>query len=348
MIPKTVQGLSVVSSHAYLDAFKAVTLVLCFALFATYLSLLEFFKHLALSPLVIGIVLGMIYANTLRHKLPLSWNQGIHFCTKTLLRLGIVFYGFRITFGQIADMGLQGVIASILVVALTLWIGYNVGVKWLGLDAHTALLTAAGSAICGAAAVLAVEGVLKNEPHKSAVAVGTVVLFGTIAMFMYPIVFQLGWVPLDFVQEGLYIGASVHEVAQVVGAGTAIAPEVADGAVIVKMFRVMLLVPVLLMIGVIFTTPSVSKSALVIPWFAVFFIVVAGFNSLHFLPSSMVNVLNSLDTFLLTMAMSALGMETSLKKFKGIGGKAIFLALILFVWLVVGGFIIVKVCSLYL
>lgn len=330
------------------DAIKAIALVLLFALFASFLSTLSFFKHLALSPLVIGILLGMIYANTFRSKLPASWNEGIVFCTKTLLRFGIILYGFRITFGQIAQMGMQGVVASVLVVGLTLVLGYFIGVKWLGLDVHTALLTAAGSAICGAAAVLAVEGVLKNEAHKSAVAVGSVVLFGTLAMFAYPLVYQLGWLPLSEAEEGLYIGVSIHEVAQVVGAGSAISYEVADSAVIVKMFRVMLLVPVLLILGVLFTTPSTQKRSVTIPWFAVLFIVVAGFNSLHFLPTSMVSSLNALDTFLLTMAMSALGMETRFKKFRGIGGKAMFLALILFVWLVFGGFFIVKVCSLYM
>lgn len=330
-----------------LNTLKAMTLVFLFALVASLFASLSFFKQFAISPLVIGIVLGMVYANTFRHKLPLSWNHGILFCTKTLLRLGIILYGFRITFGQIATMGMQGIVASILVVILTLFLGYWIG-KWLGLDAHTALLTAAGSAICGAAAVLAVESVLKNEPHKSVVAVGTVVLFGTVAMFVYPLVYQLGWVPLGLEEEGLYIGATVHEVAQVVGAGSAIAPEVADGAVIVKMFRVMLLVPVLVMLGVLFSAKPSGKSALVIPWFAVWFIVVSSFNSLHLLPQTWVTSLNTLDTFLLTMAMSALGMETRFQKFKGIGGKAIALALILFVWLVFGGFWIVKLCWLYM
>ena len=330
------------------DAFKAIGLVLLFALFASFLSTLPFFKHLALSPLVIGIILGMVYANTFRSKLPASWNEGILFCTKTLLRLGIILYGFRITFGQIAEMGIQGVVSSILVVVLTLTLGYIVGVKGLGLDRQTSLLTAAGSAICGAAAVLAVEGVLKNEAHKSAVAVGSVVLFGTLAMFVYPLVYQLGWIPFDHVQEGLYIGVSVHEVAQVVGAGSAIAPLVADGAIIVKMFRVMLLVPVLLILSILFSSTASSGKKMVIPWFAIGFIVVAGFNSLHLLPQTLILGINTLDTFLLTMAMSALGMETRFEKFKGIGGKAMVLALLLFVWLMIGGFWIVKGCSLYL
>lgn len=349
MLSKKFQGLRVFFlAKNHLDSLKAIALVSIFALFSMALSWLDFFKHFAISPLVIGIILGMLYANTIRHKLPISWNNGIVFCTKNLLRLGIVLYGFRITFGQIAQMGIQGIVASVLVVGLTLVLGYLIGVKWFGLDYHTALLTAAGSAICGAAAVLAVEGVLKNEAHKSAVAVGSVVLFGTLAMFVYPLVYQLGWVPLNLEQEGLYIGVSIHEVAQVVGAGSAISCEVADNAVIVKMFRVMLLVPVLLILGLLFMSKTTSKSAIVVPWFAIFFIVVAGFNSLNLLPQTMIDSLNTLDTFVLTMAMSALGMETQFKKFKGIGGKVMLLASILFVWLLFGGFLIVKVCTLYM
>lgn len=330
------------------DTSKAILLVSCFAVVAFGLSQIPFFRHFAISPLVIGIVLGMVFANTFREKLPLSWNQGILFCTKTILRLGIILYGFRITFSQIVAMGWQGVVASVLVVALTLILGYILGVKVLKLDVETSLLTAAGSAICGAAAVLALESVLKNESHKSVVAVGTVVLFGTIAMFIYPMVYQLGWTTLSLSEEGLYIGATIHEVAQVVGAGSAIAPQVADSAIIVKMFRVMLLVPVLLIFGFMFSTQKSSKNSLVVPWFAIFFIGVAGFNSLHLLPDAVVSSINVIDTFLLTMAMSALGMETHIKKFKGVGGRAILLALFLFVWLLVGGFGIVKVCTLYM
>ena len=317
---------------------------------AFVLSQFSFFIHLAISPLVIGIVLGMMYANSLRIHLPKEWDSGIHFCTKTLLRLGIILYGFRITFTQIQSVGVSGFMASILVVSLTLFLGYFIGVKLLKLDFETAILTSAGSAICGAAAVLAAEGVLKNESYKSAVAVGTVVLFGTVAMFLYPLLYQLGWIPLDFKEEGIYIGATIHEVAQVVGAGSAISQEVATNAVIVKMIRVMLLVPVLIILGFVvskFFSVS-SEKKMVVPWFAVYFIVVAGFNSLNLLPLGVVEQINLLDTFILTMAMTALGMETSFAKFKGVGGKAMLLALILFIWLIVGGFFITKFCTLYM
>ncbi len=323
-----------------------ILFVALFALAATYISGIQILQKLAISPLIIGILLGMIYANTLRMHLPAPWIPGILFSTKTLLRTGIIFFGFKVTFQQIIGVGVPGLIASTAVVTFTLILGYFLGVKVFKLDRDTAILTSAGSSICGAAAVLATEGVLKNESYKSAVAVGTVVLFGTLSMFLYPFIYRLGIIPFNLNNEGIYIGSTIHEVAQVVGAGSAISAETARTAVIVKMIRIMLMVPFLIILSLLTrkgTSSAGSKrtaAKISIPWFAVWFLVVSGFNSFDILPSAITGVIKSLDTFILTMAMTALGMETSLDKFRGVGSKAIFLAFILFLWLNVGGFFI--------
>lgn len=329
------------------NTFSGILFVALFAMSATYLSEFSFFQHLGISPLIIGIVLGMIYANTLRSKLPKEWCSGILFSTKTLLRAGIVLYGFRITFYNIEAVGLAGIATSAMVVASTFIIGYIVGTKWLKLDKETTILTSAGSSICGAAAVLATEPVVNAEAHKSAIAVSTVVVFGTIAMFLYPFLYKVGLIPLTPEQMGIYIGGTLHEVAHVVAAGNALGEEASQTAVIVKMIRVMMLAPFLVLLGVwlLQTSQGVAqkqKSKIMIPWFAVGFIVVAGFNSLDLLPQTVVCDINAIDTFLLTMAMSALGMETSIEKFKNVGMKPIYLASILFLWLIFGGFYIVK------
>ena len=117
------------------------------------------------------------------------------------------------------------------------------------MDNDLALLTATGSAICGAAAVLGAEPVVKSEPHKTAVAVSTVVIFGTLSMFIYPILYRAGVFDLTPEQMGLYTGSTLHEVAHVVGAGNAMGKEISDSAIIVKMIRVMLLAPVLLIMS---------------------------------------------------------------------------------------------------
>ncbi len=320
-----------------------ILFVALFALAATYISSIQILQKLAISPLIIGILLGMIYANTLRMHLPAPWVPGILFSTKTLLRIGIIFFGFKVTFQQIIGVGLPGLIASTAVVTLTLTIGYFLGVKVFKLDKETAILTSAGSSICGAAAVLATEGVLKNESYKSAIAVGTVVLFGTLSMFLYPFIYRLGIIPFNLNTEGIYIGSSIHEVAQVIGAASAISAETARTAVIVKMIRIMLMVPFLLILSILVRKPKSSGSQkkaaakISIPWFAIWFLAVAGFNSFNLLPQSITAVIKALDTFILTMAMTALGMETSFDKFRGVGSRAIFLAFILFLWLNIGG-----------
>jgi uncharacterized integral membrane protein (TIGR00698 family) len=319
-----------------------IILVALFATIATFFAQIPYIKALAISPLVIGIVLGMVFANTIRHKIPSAWGIGILFSAKTLLRLAIIFYGFRITFQQIQHVGVEGLAISTIMLTSTMLLGIFIGIKVLKLDRDTAILVASGSAVCGAAAVLATEDVLKSEPHKTAMAVGTVVLFGTLSMFLYPIMYESGILNMDVTQYGLYVGSSVHEVAQVVAAGGAVDAISSDTAIIVKMIRVMMIAPMLLILGVflskIKSAGSHGKAKLVIPWFAVLFIAVAGFHSLHLLPVSLVSQINHIDTFLLTMAMTALGMETHVSKFKQAGLKPVLLALFLFIWLVIVGY----------
>ncbi|WP_331775204.1 YeiH family protein [Sulfurospirillum sp. 1612] len=329
------------------NTISGILFVSLFAMSATYLSDFAVFKHLGISPLIIGIVLGMVYANTLRNKLPEEWVPGIIFSTKTLLRAGIILYGFRLTFQNIEAVGLAGIVTSVCVVGSTFIIGYIVGTKVLKLDRDTTILTTAGSSICGAAAVLATEPVVNGEPYKSAIAVSTVIIFGTTAMFLYPFLYKAGLIPLSPQDMGIYIGGTIHEVAHVVAAGNAVGPETAKTAVIVKMIRVMLLAPFLLILGFwlaksVHSVGTKQKTKITIPWFAVFFILVAGFNSFNFVPMQLVSDINAIDTFLLTMAMTALGMETSKDKFKNVGMKPIYLAAILFLWLIFGGFYIVK------
>ena len=319
------------------------------AMVATIIATIPSVHALAISPLVIGIVLGIIFANTVRNKIPQSWLPGILFSAKTLLRIAIVFYGFRITFQQIASVGTQGLIVSTVMLTTTMVIGILIGIKLFKLDRDTAILVASGSAVCGAAAVLATEEVLKSEPHKTAIAVGTVVLFGTISMFVYPVLYKSGVLNMDFTQFGLYVGSSIHEVAQVVAAGGAIDAISSDTAIIVKMIRVMLIAPMLLVLGLFLSKlgnhSTTGTKKLVVPWFALLFIVVAGFNSLHLLPKPLVNTINIVDTFLLTMAMTALGMETHIGKFKQAGLKPVLLALVLFVWLITCGYFLTLLVS---
>ncbi len=328
-----------------------VLLIALFACAAFYIGEMNWVKALSLSPMVVGIVLGMLYANSLRNNLPETWVPGIKFCSKRVLRTGIILYGFKLTFQDVAQVGVSAIAADAVIVCGTIGIGLLVG-RLLKIDRSIALLTSCGSAICGAAAVLGVDGAIKPKPYKTAVAVATVVIFGTLSMFLYPILYRAGIFALAPEAMGLFTGATVHEVAHVVGAANAMGPEVSNTAIIVKMIRVMMLVPVLLIIawGVAKNAKcnyaadgtTVDKTRITIPWFAVFFLVVIAFNSLGLLPPSVVEWINQFDTFLLTMAMAALGAETSIDKFRKAGFKPFLLAAILYCWLLGGGYCLVK------
>ncbi|MDQ6967379.1 MAG: YeiH family protein [Mariprofundaceae bacterium] len=330
------------------DTNNGILFVTLFALAATQISQWSGVHQLGISPLIIGIVLGIVYANTLHHRMPEAWLPGISFTARRILRLAVILYGFYITLQEVMMIGWVGLAAASFIVISTLCIAYIVGVYLLGMDKQTTLLTGAGSAICGAAAILAFEDVIKAKGHQTAAAVATVVVFGTLAMVIYPLIYQWGILNLDANGWGVFIGATVHEVAQVVGAASDIGQTVSNDAVIVKMTRVMLLVPALLFMGWWWAKygngeGKDTNTSLTVPWFALGFLGIVGFNSLHLLPASWVMVLQHIDQFLLTMAMTALGMETNFDKLKGVGIKPFILAAILFVWLTVGGYFAVYV-----
>lgn len=324
-----------------------ILLIALFACAAFYIGEAQFFKDISFSPMIIGIILGMLYANSLRNNLPETWVPGIQFCSKKILRIGIILYGFRLTFQDIMNVGVAGIVIDAIIVTVTILGGIWIG-KMLKMDRDTALLTSVGSGICGAAAVLGAESTIRTQPYKTAVAVATVVIFGTISMFLYPVAYRSGWLDLTPQEMGIYTGSTLHEVAHAVGAGNAMGTDISNVSIIVKMIRVMLLVPVLLILGVWVARRNAKsgtteeKGKVNIPWFAVGFLVVIGFNSLNLLPTVFVDAINYFDTFLLTMAMAALGAETSIDKFKKAGAKPFVLAFCLDVWLIIGGYILAK------
>ncbi|MBN3702385.1 YeiH family putative sulfate export transporter [Francisella tularensis subsp. holarctica] len=327
-----------------------VLLVAVLAGIAYFIAKIPTIKDLEISPLIIGIVLGMALTHTPASKIIHKWKEGVIFSAKKILRFAIIFYGFNLTFQLIASVGLARLSVSVIMLVSTLILGIVLGTKIFGLDRDSSILVAAGSAVCGAAAVLATEGTLKSEPYKAAMAVGTVVLFGTAAMFLYPILMKAGLLGhMTDAQYGIFAGGSIHEVAQVVAAGSGVSAHAEEVAVTVKMIRVMMLAPMLIVIGIWIaksattvtgansSKPEKGSIKKIIPWFAIGFIIVAGFNSLDLLPVATVNSIRVADQFLLAMAMTALGLETHVSKFFQAGIKPLILALILFAWLFFGG-----------
>ncbi len=339
------------------NTLHGILLIALFSFAAFYIAEIPFVKKLSFSPLIVGIILGMLYANSLRNKLPETWVPGIKFCTKQILRAGIVLYGFRLTLTQVVEVGLPAIVIDSVIVIGTIFLGIWFG-RVLKMDKDTSLMTATGSAICGAAAVLGAEPVVKCESHKTAIAVSTVVIFGTISMFLYPIMYRIGMLDgLSNMEVAIYTGSTLHEVAHVAGAGNAMDPAdtlgIAGTATITKMIRVMMLAPVLVVMGLALSSRGGkygSKGKITVPWFAFGFIGVICVNSLLqylFAVDSVKDIplngaIEYIDTFMLTMAMTALGTDTSIDKFKKAGAKPFVLALMLYVWLVVGGYLLVK------
>jgi len=296
------------------------------------------------SALSLAILIGMVLGNTLYPQIRRPCESGIVFAKQHLLRLGIILYGFRLTFSQIAEVGVSGIVIDVLTLSSTFLLACLLGQKVFGLDKHTSWLIGAGSSICGAAAVLATEPVLKAESSKVTVAIATVMIFGTLAIFLYPAIYPLlaHWFTPE--SYGIYIGSTMHEVAQVVAAGHAVSPETESAAVIAKMLRVMMLAPFLILLAArvkqLAPTNGGQRSKITIPWFALLFIAVAVFNSFGLLPKAAVDMLVTLDTLLLAMAMAALGVTTHISAIRKAGARPLLMALLLFIWLIVGGGVI--------
>jgi uncharacterized integral membrane protein (TIGR00698 family) len=314
-----------------------------------------------MSALTVAIVLGIVLGNTIYPSIAASSGAGVGFSKQTLLRAGVILYGLRLTLHDIGQVGFSGVLIDALLLSSTFALALILGTRLFGLDRPTALLIGAGNAICGAAAVMATEPLLRAKAEQVTVAISTVVVFGTVAIFLYPALYELNqhwqWLPTGSRAFGIYAGSTIHEVAQVFAAGRSISVETANTAVITKMVRVMMLAPFLIALSawlarksavangangepVVASSGVGSPRRVTIPWFAFAFIGMVVFNSLALLPHAVVGTAIDVDTFLLAMAMGALGLTTHLSAIRRAGIKPLLLGALLFVWLVAGGALI--------
>lgn len=328
----------------------------------TQIDILSQGRVVGLSALTLAIIIGMVLGNTIYPRFAPKLAGGVSFAKGQLLRLAIMLYGFKLTLTQVASVGMPAIMIDAAVLSSTFILTYWLGTRWLKVDRQTTLLIGSGASICGAAAVIAAEPVIKAEAHKVTIAVATVVVFGTLAMLLYPVFYHLGWLQpwLSAQQYGIYTGSSVHEVAQVVVAGNAINTEVGNTAVVTKMIRVMMLAPFLLILSFLLTTkpsprsnttnmtnnsvPVSGKSALMrrltevkVPWFAFIFILIVVLHTVLDMSEPFIRTMVKADDMLLTMAMFALGLTTHLSAVKQAGIKPLLLGAIMFVWLIIGG-----------
>ncbi len=325
-------------------------LALSAALAATAVACSDFgwLQAHGLSALTLAIVLGLLVGNTLYPYIAASSGAGVQFSKQTLLRAGVVLYGLRLTLLDVRQVGLTGVLIDVLVIVSTFALAYVVGTRVLGLDRKIAMLIGAGSAICGAAAVMATEPVVRARSEQVTVAISTVVLFGTLAIFLYPMLYglHLHWLPLPSgaTAFGIYAGSTIHEVAQVVAAGRSVGAATANTAVITKLVRVMMLAPFLIGLSAWLAREhdaprqaAGGRRRISIPWFAFGFILVVLVNSMALLPQRVIATAITIDTLLLAMAMAALGLSTHIGALRQAGLRPMLLGSALFVWLILGG-----------
>ncbi|GAB2181165.1 YeiH family putative sulfate export transporter [Denitratisoma sp. agr-D3] len=296
--------------------------------------------RLGISAAALGILLGAVAGNLLPALGRGRFAQGVAFAQTRLLRWGIVCFGFHLSLQQLMALGRSGLVADLVMVASTLLLGLWLGRRLFRLDAETALLTAVGSAICGAAAIAATAPLLKARTEQATAAVGTVVLFGTLGMVIYPWIHQ--WAPASLQGVfGIYVGSTVHEVAQVVAIGSGLDDAAAGSAVVVKMLRVLMLMPFLLLLG--WMRPAAAAATTgkgrwsTMPWFALGFIATAALNSSGWVPAALAQACRDLGGLLLAAAMTALGLGTTLARIRGAGAAPLLLAALLFGHLLLTG-----------
>lgn len=312
---------------------------------ATAASRLPLLAEHAISPLIIAILIGVVGGNAMSRSLATVPEAGFAIARGPLLRLAIVLYGFRITLTEMQTVGIEAVAISGFMVVSTLGFAYYTG-RWLGLSRDSALLIGVGSSICGAAAVLGAEGVIRSRSAAVGIAVATVVVFGTTAMFLYPVLvpaitsaLALDW---DATARGIYVGSTVHEVAQVLVAGSGLGGgEVERAALITKMMRVCMLAPVLLVLSLLWrqdANAAGSGSARVrIPWFAVAFLALIAIHPVFGLSDTTIEWIALVDDLLLATAMVALGMTVHVQAVRAAGKGPLLLGSLLFVYLLAGG-----------
>ncbi len=256
--------------------------------------------------------------------------RGIEIASKTVLRLGVALLGVRITFDQIAGLGGATIVGVILAIAATLVFGWAVA-QILGLKRTQGLLSGGAVAICGASAALALSAVMpknKYSENNTIVTVVAVTTLSTVAMVVYPLITQqLGFSPVD---SGIFLGGTIHDVAQVVGAGYSISDETGDISTVVKLLRVTMLVPVVLIFSLIFArknqeSEGVSRAGLLPPLFLVCFVGFVILNSFHVVPEVAIDGLTDVSRACLVTAIAGLGMKTSLKEIAKVGWPIVIL-----------------------
>lgn len=283
------------------------------------------------SPMILAVVSGMIYSNVLGT--PAHAKAGIAFSQKRLLRFAIVLLGFQLTLGQVVSIGAGGVGIVALTLGSTFVFTITLG-RLIGVDAKLAQLIAAGTSICGASAIVATNIVTDARDEDVTYAVASITLFGTVAMLGFPLLAPL--LGLDQHAFGLWAGASIHEVAQVIGAGFQNGTQSGEIATVAKLTRVAMLAPMVIALGLMArrkTSSDQSAARPPMPWFVAAFVAVVALNSLVTVPAEVKSAIVLATTIMLTMGLAAMGLQADISQLRSRGLRPLALAFCAFLFI---------------
>ncbi|KTF18829.1 YeiH family protein [Pseudoalteromonas sp. 10-33] len=307
----------------------------------TGLAALFLSEHYGAPAMLFALLLGMAVSFLYQSDSPCA--KGIDFTGSTILRVGIVLLGTRIALGDLITLGWQTALMLAGAIFTTIILGVILA-RVFGLQKRFGALTGGSVAICGASAALAISSIMPNSEHKERDTLLTVIgvtAMSTIAMILYPII--VNYLEFDAHNAGVFLGGTIHDVAQVVGAGYSVSPETGDIATLTKLVRVAMLLPVVLIMMVIINRSSQSNKGDLpkVPGFLIGFVILMVINSCFSLPNVLLESANELSKFFLITAIAAIGMKTNLGKLTEVGIKPIILIVAETVWiaLLILGFI---------
>jgi uncharacterized integral membrane protein (TIGR00698 family) len=300
----------------------------------------------AFSPMILATLIGIACHNVIGT--PAWAKSGVAFSIRRILRLGIILLGLQLTTAQIAEVGAMGIAIIVLTLtatfSFTIWAG-----SILGVDRKLTQLIAAGTSICGASAVIATNTVTRAHDEDVTYAVACVTVLGSVAMFGYPLL--AGPLALDSYAYGLWAGASIHEIAQVVAAAFQDGELAGKFGTIAKLSRVMMLAPMIIALSTFGAQQAPSKGSgqiggrAPLPWFVLGFVALVIINSLIPLPPAMHTPIVGATTFMLSMALAAMGLETDIAKLRAKGLRPFLLALVAFFFIAVFSLTLVKLAN---
>lgn len=280
------------------------------------------------NPMILAMLLGLGFSVLIGT--PAHCRAGTGFAARSLLRWAIALLGLQLALTRLGDLGWSGILLIVLVVPATFSATVLLG-RWLGVPRELRYLIAFGTSICGASAVMAGNTVVKGSEDEAAYGIACVTIFGTAAMLLYPLL--PGLLGLDANQFGLWAGASIHEIGQVVAAGYQHGTVSGDTATLAKLSRVLLLAPVVMAIGLMFRRRAQADAAthnsafgrIALPWFILVFLALAGINSLGLVPQAVQHTAPDVTGFMMAVALGAMGLNTDGRKLLHSGWRPLLL-----------------------